>query len=1150
MAAICYNALVMLTQDSTPMYTDAHPRALDGLNDQQRLAVLHVDGPLLIHAGAGSGKTRVLTQRIAYLIESGHARPWQIMAVTFTNKAATEMKERLHRLVGADGRDITIGTFHAICARLLRIEWRHEGRNNFTIYDEGDALTVVKESMAAVNISDKSYSPSAVRGGISKAKNELVSPQQFEPKRHFDEVVRRVYEEYQRRLEENHALDFDDLLLRTVRHLQENPERRQYLSNRYRYISVDEYQDTNHAQYLFSKLMASEHRNLCVVGDSDQCLPPGTLVQTPDGERPIETVKEGDMVCGTGGAAALVGGLVSHVHQGEFAGRMYTVRAGGQEIRGTPHHIVPARVALHPGCHYVYLMYRSDMGYRIGLTKSVRRVPRGKGIIADERGYIVRCNQEHADKLWIIRVADSFAEARFWEEYYSITYNIPTMIFSSAGQEGLAGDKEWIKRLYTEIDSTGGAQRLMAALDLHPDFPHHRPQSGYRRKTLNLIMFGDYRRNRLSTVACHRIQFDTNRADIVAKVQAGGYPVRPDSKGGQGYRVETARASYREAVSLAQGIAQAGELDIHRRMRVDGRTYLFLPLSHLHPGMRMLIQRDGRLVEAEVKSVETQDYHGPVYDLEVDRIHTYVANNVLVHNSIYGWRGADIRNILEFENDYPDAVIVHLEQNYRSTRTILEAANKVVSLNRQRKPKNLWTENEQGGLIKRKVAYDEEQEAEFVASEIRRLVSRGETTFSGCAIMYRTNAQSRAIETVFVREGLPYMLIGGVRFYERREVKDVLAYLRVLANPNDMVALQRIINVPSRKISPITVQTLQTWAREHNTNLRGALRHVADGYAADITALTPQAARAAGTFAATLRDLEAELDLPLEETNVYELFKNLLDRTGYAAYVRDGTDEGDERWRNVQELGNVASNYSELPVREGLEAFLENVALVSDVDKLREDEEKVTLITLHAAKGLEFPVVFLTGLEETIFPHSRALEDPAQMEEERRLAYVGITRARKLLYLVSAERRQSYGNWHSNEPSRFIEDVPAELVDVMGGRARRGAGRMTAPRSGSSWGDNTSGRGGGGATRSGGSDGWGAPMPARAAFADAPAAPLKTEPEFSAGERIQHKHFGIGVVVSSKVENGDEEVTIDFKDKRGALVRKKLVASYAGLEHI
>src|SRR5438552_839950 len=245
-------------------------RALEGLNDRQRLAVLHVEGPLLIHAGAGSGKTRVLTQRIAYLIEAGHARPWQIMAVTFTNKAANEMKERIHRLAGELGRDIVIGTFHAICARLLRAEWRQEGRHNFTIYDESDSLALVKEAMATAGISEKSFSPGAVRGAISRAKNELVTPDRYEVTRYFEEIVRRVYGEYQRRLEENHALDFDDLLLKTVRHLQEHPDRRQHLSNRYRYISVDEYQDTNHAQYLFAKLLASEHRNICVVGDSDQ----------------------------------------------------------------------------------------------------------------------------------------------------------------------------------------------------------------------------------------------------------------------------------------------------------------------------------------------------------------------------------------------------------------------------------------------------------------------------------------------------------------------------------------------------------------------------------------------------------------------------------------------------------------------------------------------------------------------------------------------------------------------------------------------------------------------------------------------------------------------------------------------------------------
>ena len=755
--------------------------ALDGLNEQQRVAVLHVGGPLLIHAGAGSGKTRVLTHRIAHLIAAEHARPWQIMAVTFTNKAANEMKERIHRLVGEPGRDITIGTFHSICVRLLRMEWRNEGRNNFTIYDEGDVLTLVKESMAAANISDKSFSPGAVRGAISKAKNDMVSPETFQPLRHFDEVVRRVYTEYQRRLEDNHALDFDDLLLRAVRHLQEHKDRRTYLSNRYRFISVDEYQDTNQAQYLLAKLLASEHHNICVVGDSDQ--------------------------------------------------------------------------------------------------------------------------------------------------------------------------------------------------------------------------------------------------------------------------------------------------------------------------------------------------------------------------GIYSWRGADIRNILEFETDYPDAVVVHLEQNYRSTGTILDAANSVVARNRQRMPKNLWTENPRGTPIKRKVAYDEEQEAEFVVSEIRRLVARREAPLAGCAIMYRTNAQSRALETEFGRQGMgnDYVIVGGVRFYERREIKDVLAYLRVLANPNDTVALQRIINVPPRKIGPTTLQTLQDWAGRHGTNLRGAIRHIAEGHAADIADLSPQAARALGGFAALLGDLETTAT----DNNVYDLLVYLRQRSGYDAYVRDGTEDGDTRIENIDELGTVARGYSGLPIGEGLESFLESVALVSDVDSLNDDADKVTLITLHAAKGLEFPVVFITGMEEGIFPHGRALEDTTQtqMEEERRLAYVGITRARQLLYLVSAERRTLYGNSHYNEPSRFLEDIPVDLVQVMGGRSPRTTVRAAGAAAGTGWGQSSWVSGAGRA----GSPGDEA---TRAAFAEKPDVQLVTEPGFAAGERIQHKHFGIGTVVSSTVSNGDEEVTVEFTDKRGTKVRKTLMASFAGLEHL
>jgi DNA helicase-2/ATP-dependent DNA helicase PcrA len=749
----------MSVQDFAASADHVPLRALEGLNDRQRLAVLHVEGPLLIHAGAGSGKTRVLTQRIAYLIEAGHARPWQIMAVTFTNKAANEMKERINRLAGELGRDIMIGTFHAICARLLRAEWRREGRHNFTIYDESDSLALVKEAMAAAGISEKSFSPGAVRGAISRAKNELVTPDQYEGTRYFEEIVRRVYGEYQRRLEENRALDFDDLLLKTVQHLQEHPDRRQHLSNRYRYISVDEYQDTNHPQYLLAKLLASEHRNICVVGDSDQ--------------------------------------------------------------------------------------------------------------------------------------------------------------------------------------------------------------------------------------------------------------------------------------------------------------------------------------------------------------------------GIYSWRGADIRNIMEFENDYPDAVVVRLEQNYRSTRTILEAANRVIVLNKQRKPKTLWTENEQGPLVRRKVAYDEEQEASFVASQIRQLETRGEATRGGCAVMYRTNAQSRALETGLNREGIRCLLIGGVGFYERREVKDVLAYLRVIANPDDSVSLLRIINVPPRKIGATTLEALRSWASRHALSLREAVR-----YAADVPDLAPPAVRAVQGFAATLDDLEQAA----AENTALDLLDYVLQRTGYAGYIRDGSDEGEGRWENVKELRTVARDYDGLPPGESLTAFLEKVALVSDTDALRDDAEAVTLITLHAAKGLEFPVVFITGLEEGIFPHSRSFEDPAQMEEERRLAYVGITRARKLLYLVSAEERTLYGTSSHNEPSRFVEDIPPELVEVMGGRSRRSTVRAAGARDGS---------------------GWGAPSASRAAFADVPTtAPAVTEPQFVAGEKVQHKHFGVGVVVSSVVEKGDEEVIVEFTDRRGGKVRKTLVASLAGLEHL
>jgi DNA helicase-2/ATP-dependent DNA helicase PcrA len=1103
----------------------------ENLNATQRAAVEHTEGPLLILAGAGSGKTRVLTQRIAHLLQSGKARPWQVMAVTFTNKAAGELRTRLEQAVGGSARDVMVGTFHSICVRLLRREWRSIGRENFTIYDDDDQASVIKSVMQALQLPERQISVGAVRGAISRAKNELIGPERFEPTTHFEELVRRIYESYQRKLREHNALDFDDLIMQTVLYLQRYPERARALSERYRYISVDEYQDTNHAQYVLVNLLAAEHHNLCVVGDDDQCLPTGTLIDTPCGRRPIEQLQIGDRVCGTGGSTSLVAGTITHVHQARRLGYLYRIETlDGHIVRGTEHHIVPARLPRLQAKYYVYLMYRAEYGFRIGLTVSSRRTRlslRGDGSYEEDHGYLVRCNQEHADKLWVLRIVDSFAEARFWEEYYSLQYGIPTMVFWSAGKTGLARDQAWIKRLYAVIDSRAAAQRLMAELGIHPAYPHHRPQSTRRRPTLNLTMFGDPRASQRAGTGMHRIQFDTRDPEVAERLRSAGYPLHSYRTGH--WRLGVTRTSYREAYSIARSMAECANLELHCRMRIGEETYAYTPLAHLHPGMCVLVEQRGCLVEQSIAHVAKEAYDGLVYDLEVDGTHSYVADGCLVHNSIYGWRGADIRNILDFEKDYPDATVIKLEQNYRSTQTILDAAHAVVSLNRSRKPKRLWTENGAGVPVHRYVAEDETHEALWIANEIRRLQHRDGARLRDCAVLYRTNAQSRTLEEAFLREGMPYTLIGGVRFYERREVKDVLAYLRFIDNPLDELSLGRIINVPPRKLGPAVVNGLRGWSAEHHLSLYQALDR-----AEEITDLPAAGKRALVGFSELIQQLRQ-----LSGTiNVLDFIDLLLEASGYAAHVRDGSDEGDERWANVQELRSLATQYAAMEPREGLAALLENVALVADTDKLPDaidvedagrSPDRVMLITLHAAKGLEFPIVFIAGLEEGLFPHSRSLDDPRQMEEERRLAYVGITRAKRHLYLVSAQRRTVFGNVQRNLPSRFVEDIPTELVaDV-----RKGGARAAGRTAGSGLQPIAAGTGV-------------APWHEH----DGHQVQEPVAPRFVPGERVRHSIFGVGTVLSSEIEGETEIVVVRFTGARGTPVDKKLDTAFARLESL
>ena len=989
---------------------------LDGLNPAQLDAARHTDGPLLIVAGAGSGKTRVLTRRIAHLIHTG-VSPFEILAITFTNKAADEMKQRVAALVGPVAQKMWVSTFHSACVRILRRDAHHLGYpSSFTIYDQADAVRLTGYVIRDLGLDQKRFQPRSIHGMISSAKNEGLNAGQMAERAVVppEKKAAEVYAEYQRRLQQAGAMDFDDLLLNTVRLFRAHPDVLDHYRRRFKHVLVDEYQDTNAVQNELVLQLAGQHRNICVVGDSDQCLPPGTPVATPAGLQPIDALAAGDEVLGTGGGASPVVGRITHVHEGHYNGSLYRITAGSAVVEGTPHHVVPARVVPLDERWFVYLMYRADLGWRIGLCQGARSDSRGHRSV----GFRVRMNQEHADALWVLRICPSRAEAAYWESFYSVTHGLPTILFHGVGRS-LALDDALIRRLYDNVDTATAVKGLFAALDLHPDFPHYRPQNGRRRQTANLTMFSDHRSGE---VGHHRVQWCSSRSDVIDRLTAAGLDVRAGKSASM--RVETSRKDYVEAVELARELAAAGGLEIRRRMCVGSVVYEFQPLSHLHPGMRVVVrQDDGRLTEAEVTDVTVSDYDGPVFDLEVSPTHTYVAGGMLVHNSIYRFRGADIRNILQFEEAFPETTIVLLEQNYRSTQTILDAANAVIANNFGRKPKELWTDAGPGDKIVRFQADDEVDEAQFVANELARLHQGGDHRWGDMAVFYRTNAQSRVLEEYLMRVGIPYRVIGGTRFYDRREVRDALAYVRAVANPADEVSLKRIVNIPKRGIGDTTVAKLDVHARGHGLTFMEALRR------ADDAGVGSRAVKGIAGFVTQL-DSFAEL----VDRGPADLLEAVLRDTGYVAELEDQRSvEAEGRIENLQELVGVARQF------ETVDEFLERISLVADTDEIDEDDSAVVLMTLHAAKGLEFPVVFLLGLEDGVFPHIRAIGEPDEMEEERRLAYVGLTRAQQRLYLTHAWSRMLFGTTQYNPPSRFLEEIPPQLVDEVG--AKRSSGR-------------------------------------------------------------------------------------------------------------
>ncbi|WP_257350741.1 DNA helicase PcrA [Pseudalkalibacillus decolorationis] len=735
-------------------------RLLTGLNPEQRKAVKHTDGPLLIMAGAGSGKTRVLTHRIAYLLVEKGVAPWNILAITFTNKASREMQSRVAAITGPVAENIWISTFHSMCVRILRRDADRIGINrNFTILDSTDQLSVIKRALKDLNLDSKKFDPRSILGTISSAKNELKTASQFQKTTAgvYEEVAGDVYEAYEKQLRKNHALDFDDLIMSTIRLFERVPEVLEYYQRKFQYIHVDEYQDTNRAQYVLVNLLADRFRNLCVVGDSDQ--------------------------------------------------------------------------------------------------------------------------------------------------------------------------------------------------------------------------------------------------------------------------------------------------------------------------------------------------------------------------SIYKWRGADIANILSFEKDYSDAEVILLEQNYRSTKRILQAANEVIHNNAGRKPKNLWTENIDGQNIHYYSGDTEHSESYFVVGKIKEMMQDGTRKPTDVAILYRTNAQSRVMEEALVKSNITYTIVGGTKFYDRKEIKDILAYLRLIANPDDDISLIRIINVPRRGIGASTVDKIVQYAADHDLSMMDALGEI-------------EQIGLSARFVNALSDFRNQLmnwSKMQEYLSVTELTEEVLEKTGYKDMLKnEKTIEAQSRLENLDEFLSVTQEFEKRNEDKSLIAFLTDLALVADIDKMDEDnnekEQKkdgVVLMTLHSAKGLEFPVVFLMGLEEGIFPHSRSLFEEDEMEEERRLAYVGITRAEEELYLTNARMRTLYGKTTSNAPSRFINEIPAELVESLNEEEQKAVPWMTSSNK---------------------------PNNAQQRRSSHRIAPVKSGGEgldWRVGDKAKHGKWGIGTVVSTKGEGESLELDIAFPQPTGI---KRLLAKFAPIE--
>jgi DNA helicase-2/ATP-dependent DNA helicase PcrA len=827
-------------------------------------------------------------------------------------------------------------------------------------------------------------------------------------------------------------------------------------------------------------------------------------------ERPIEDVRPGDAVLSGYGSGDFRPSNVLAVHRSERHEGVAITTTSGRRLVSTPEHVHFAGhvVGRAPHLYVTYLMWRKGQGFRVGTTRTYTN-----GQVKAILGLAARTTGEQADASWVVSTHESESDARYAEALLSIRYGLPTLPFRArryADWQGrsLAADQELLNRLFAEHDTVPGGHRLLGDEGLFFDSPHFQAgtftKTQVRRRRLSIALCGDHR----GRTPMHRIALFGYDEEGRRTLEGLGLSLRPARRGSAGWRYETVCKDMATVEAVARRIKAAlDDVAIRPVARLgsnaDGlasNSLPFMPASSVRPGMVMFDECGGYEV---VETVERVELDRPVYDLDVENTHNFIANGIVTHNSIYGFRGADITNILNFTDDFPDAHVVSLEQNYRSTQTILDAANALIANNRAQKPKSLWSDLGAGDPIKVRELDDEHAEARFVAGEIQRLADEG-VARTEIAVFYRTNAQSRVLEDTLVRAEIPYQVIGGTKFYERAEIKDAIAYLTALVNPADAGAFTRIVNSPRRGIGSTSLSRVLSFS-----NTMGITVWEAAAEPEQVPSLGAAAVKALRRFMGTMQLLRERAESGVA---IAELLQEALRETGYlAALEAERTIEAQGRIENLEELVNVASEYDAAHTEQApsLDEFLQQVALVSDADGRTDDEGLVTLMTLHNAKGLEYPIVFIIGCEEGVFPHSRAL-DEGGLEEERRLAYVGITRAERDLYLTYARRRMVFGAQSAGLASRFITEIPVALTDHEEQPARGMNG--IRPRATS----------------------WAAPSSWSAQAADEPA-PVA----YRLGDDVIHAAFGDGVVTG--VEPGGI-VVIRFSRDRS---ERKLVAGLA-----